>query len=129
SGDEPEVPQAFVAAGAHHDPGAAIRGALAEVVTNLCYVNRRAATEPGWRDVNRLRRLLSEPVDVVTLDDHVGVNTLPEARPRLEAMVGMRRVEPPAPGPGDGLGELLTPTVERLVPLVLAAAVGPRHEP
>ncbi|MYT23977.1 hypothetical protein GTW69_27460, partial [Streptomyces sp. SID7760] len=78
-GAHPDAPRAFLAAGAHHDPRAAIRAAVAEVVTNVQDAVHRPAGPGGARDPERLRPMLLRPELVVGLDDHVGVNTLPQA--------------------------------------------------
>ncbi|HEV3171676.1 MAG TPA: TOMM precursor leader peptide-binding protein [Actinocrinis sp.] len=114
-GTESAAPQAFIAAGAHHDPRAAVRAAVAELVTNVHLVTRRAAAEPQSRDLDRLYRMLREPERIVSLEDHVGVNTLPEAAPRVDALLGAAfEVELPEPEPVADLTALLTDTVRRL---------------
>ncbi|SDY97549.1 ribosomal protein S12 methylthiotransferase accessory factor [Amycolatopsis xylanica] len=114
-GADQDAPQAFIAAGAHHDPATAVRSAISELVSNVGYVTRRATAEPGWRDLDRLRRMFTEPELVLTLDDHVGVNTLPEALPRIEALIAdlpeAALAEAP---PVHDLTDLLRTTVDRL---------------
>jgi ribosomal protein S12 methylthiotransferase accessory factor len=114
-GTESAAPQAFIAAGAHHDPRAAVRAAVAELVTNVHLVTRRAAAEPQSRDLDRLYWMLREPERIVSLEDHVGVNTLSEAAPRVDALLGATfEVELPEPEPVADLTALLTDTVRRL---------------
>ncbi|MFJ5228278.1 TOMM precursor leader peptide-binding protein [Kitasatospora sp. NPDC088391] len=120
TGRHPDAPRAFLAAGAHHDPRAAIRSAVAEVVTNVQEAPHRDAAQGGPRDPARLRTLLDRPELVVSLDDHVGVNALPEAADRLEFLfqgpppVPWQQRWPGAPQPVDDLGRLLDDTVDRL---------------
>ncbi|MFC1408220.1 TOMM precursor leader peptide-binding protein [Streptacidiphilus sp. N1-12] len=119
-GDDPAAPRAFLAAGAHHDPRAAIRSAVAEVVTNV-HESAARALDPGRpRAPERLRPMLEQPELVVSLDDHVGLGTLPEAQGRLEALVAdareldWREAWPGAPTPVADLTALLGETVRRL---------------
>ncbi|MFJ1753399.1 TOMM precursor leader peptide-binding protein [Kitasatospora sp. NPDC088134] len=120
TGQHPDAPRAFLAAGAHHDPRAAIRSAVAEVVTNVQEAPHRDAAQGGPRDPARLRTLLERPDLVVSLDDHVGVNALPEAVDRLEFLfqgpppVPWQQRWPDAPEPVTDLGRLLDDTVDRL---------------
>ncbi|MFE4359500.1 TOMM precursor leader peptide-binding protein [Kitasatospora sp. NPDC056800] len=119
-GDHPDAPRTFLAAGAHHDPLAAIRSAVAEVVTNVQEAPHRATAPGGPRDPRRLRPMLDRPDLVVTLDDHVGLNALPEAQPRLDFLfagpppVPWTERWPGAPAPVGDLTELLERTVARL---------------
>ncbi|MFJ6793468.1 TOMM precursor leader peptide-binding protein [Streptomyces sp. NPDC091268] len=119
-GSHPAAPRVFLAAGAHHDPRAAIRSAVAEVVTNVLESAHRSLAEGGPRDPERLRPMLDRPELVVSLDDHVGLNTLPEAGPRLEFLftdtprASVAQAWPGAPAPVGDLAALLTATVERL---------------
>ncbi|MBW5484275.1 TOMM precursor leader peptide-binding protein [Streptomyces bambusae] len=124
-GSRPDAPRAFLAAGAHHDPLAAIRSAVAEVVTNVHEAPHRALAAGGPRDPRRLRPMLERPDLVRSLDDHVGLNTLPEAQPRLEFLfapspaVPWQEAWPGAPAPVTDLTALLTSTVRRLAGLGL----------
>ncbi|WP_260867663.1 TOMM precursor leader peptide-binding protein [Streptomyces sp. SAJ15] len=119
-GTHPDAPRMFLAAGAHHDPRAAIRSAVAEVVTNVLESAHRSFAEGRPRDPDRLRPMLERPELVVTLDDHVGVNTLPEAASRLEFLFAdtpcrdVADAWPHAPQPVTDLSVLLEATVERL---------------
>ena len=129
-GEDPTAPQSFVAAGAHHDPAAAVRSAVAELVTNVHLTNRRAAVEPGWRDLARLYRMLRDPRRVVSLEDHVGVNTLPEAAERVDALLAEpAEVELPEPAPVADLTQLLESTVRRLRTLGLEVIAVTLDEP
>ncbi|MGW3149197.1 YcaO-like family protein [Streptomyces sp. NPDC001177] len=118
-GTHPGAPRAFLAAGAHHDPRVAIRSAAAEVVTNVQEAARRSAPG-GPRDPERLRPMLDHPELVLGLDDHVGLNTLPQAQPRMEflftgpAEVPWHERWPGAPEPAADLTLLLERTVDRL---------------
>ncbi|MFJ7587612.1 TOMM precursor leader peptide-binding protein [Streptomyces sp. NPDC097617] len=119
-GNHPDAPRMFLAAGAHHDPRAALRSAVAEVVTNVLEAPHRSFAEGGPRDPERLRPMLDNPELVLTLDDHVGLNTLPEAAPRLEFLfadtpvVPVAEAWPGAPAPVPDLRDLLMRTVDRL---------------
>ncbi|NXY99379.1 TOMM precursor leader peptide-binding protein [Streptomyces sp. BR123] len=119
-GAHPDAPRMFLAAGAHHDPRAAIRSAVAEVATNVLESAHLSLAEDGRRDPERLRPMLERPELVVGLDDHVGLNTLPEAGPRLEFLfadtpcVPVAEAWPGAPEPVGDLTDLLGATVERL---------------
>ncbi|MCC0100096.1 TOMM precursor leader peptide-binding protein [Streptomyces flavotricini] len=138
-GGHPGAPRAFLAAGAHHDPRAAIRSAVAEVVTNVQDSVHRPAGPGGARDPERLRPMLRRPELVVGLDDHVGLNTLPEAQPRLEFLFpgvrgDVREVPwqerwPGAPTPVADLTRLLAQTVARLAAEGLEVVVVTQDEP
>ncbi|GAA2264206.1 TOMM precursor leader peptide-binding protein [Streptomyces amakusaensis] len=138
-GEPSTAPQAFVAAGGHHDPRAAIRSAVAEVVTNVVNAVHRHRAEPELYDRRRLLPMLERPELVLTLSDHVAVNTLPEARSRLDFLHGggdrggpaadWREIWPGAPGPVPDLTSLLERTVDRLAGLGLEVVVVPLDEP
>lgn len=134
-GRHPGAPRMFLAAGAHHDPRAAIRSAVAEVVTNVLEAPRRARADGRPRDPERLRPMLDRPGLVRTLDDHVGLNTLPEAAPRLEFLFAdtpLRPVAetwPGAPEPVTDLSALLGATVRRLADADLEVIAVDQTEP
>ncbi|MGW1974449.1 TOMM precursor leader peptide-binding protein [Streptomyces sp. NPDC001889] len=134
-GEPAAAPQAFVAAGGHHDPRSAIRSAVSEVVTNVVNAVHRHRAEPGLYDRRRLLTLLERPELVTTLSDHVAVNTLPEARSRLDFLHGdgaeadWRELWPGAPAPVPDLTALLERTVARLAGLGLEVVVVPQDEP
>ncbi|MET9886130.1 TOMM precursor leader peptide-binding protein [Streptomyces sp. NPDC006430] len=134
-GNHPDAPRAFLAAGAHHDPRTAIRAAVAEVVTNVQDAAHRAAGPGGPRDPERLRPMLHRPELVVDLDDHVGLNTLPEAQPRLDFLfvdtpeVPWQERWPGAPAPVADLTRLLTDTVARLAAEELEVVAVTQDEP
>ncbi|MFD7581761.1 TOMM precursor leader peptide-binding protein [Kitasatospora sp. NPDC059817] len=134
-GSHPDAPRTFLAAGAHHDPRAAIRSAVAEVVTNVQEAAHRPATPGGPRDPNRLRPMLERPELVVGLEDHVGLNTLPEAQPRLDFLfagpppVPWPERWPGAPEPVTDLTLLLERTVARLAEEGLDVVVVTQDEP
>jgi ribosomal protein S12 methylthiotransferase accessory factor len=119
-GGHPDAPRAFLAAGAHHDPRAAIRSAVAEVATNVHESAERALAPGRPRAPERLRPMLESPELVVSLDDHVGLGTLPEAQARLDVLVSdapeldWRDAWPGAPQPVADLTALLAATVGRL---------------
>ncbi|MFH9659635.1 TOMM precursor leader peptide-binding protein [Streptomyces sp. NPDC017248] len=133
-GTHPGAPRAFLAAGAHHDPRVAIRSAVAEVVTNVQEAARRSASG-GPRDPERLRPMLDRPELVLDLDDHVGLNTLPEAQPRLDflsagpAEVPWHERWPGAPEPVTDLTRLLDRTVARLAAEGLEVVAVTQDEP
>ncbi|MGO4456077.1 TOMM precursor leader peptide-binding protein [Streptomyces sp. M-16] len=135
TGSHPDAPRVFLAAGAHHDPRAAIRSAVAEVVTNVLEAPQRAAAAGGPRDPERLRPMLDRPELVVTLDDHVGLNTLPEAAPRLEFLFAdtprltVAEAWPGAPEPVGDLSALLGATVDRLARAGLEVIAVDQSEP
>ncbi|MER7755338.1 TOMM precursor leader peptide-binding protein [Kitasatospora sp. NPDC097643] len=134
-GAHPDAPRTFLAAGAHHDPRAAIRSAVAEVVTYVQEAAYRSADPDGPRDPRRLRRMLDEPELVVGLDDHVGLNTLPEAQPRLDFLfagpppVPWRDRWPGAPEQVTDLTALLRRTVDRLAAEGLEVVTVAQDEP
>ncbi|MFI5617904.1 TOMM precursor leader peptide-binding protein [Streptomyces sp. NPDC051567] len=116
------APQVFLAAGAHHDPRAAIRSAVVETVTNVFNAAQRLRAEPDSHDPRRLRPMLEQPERVVTLTDHTALYGLPEARPRLDFLYDhgddrptpWTEVWPGAPEPVTDLAGLLDATVRRL---------------
>lgn len=77
--DNPNLPAAFFAAGASPDPIQAMRSAAAEVAVDV----EAFADRTG----EHLRELFNDPAKVRTMDDHVAVNTLPEAAERYAFLV------------------------------------------
>ncbi|MDH6115218.1 ribosomal protein S12 methylthiotransferase accessory factor [Kitasatospora sp. MAP12-15] len=134
-GAHPDAPRVFLAAGAHHDPRSAIRSAVIEVVTTVHASARRALTAERPYGPERLRPMLSRPELVRTLDDHVGLNTLPEAQPRLEFLfadtpeLDWREAWPGTPEPVHDLTALLERTVRRLSGLGLEVIAVGQDEP
>ncbi|KOU22469.1 hypothetical protein ADK51_20320 [Streptomyces sp. WM6368] len=134
-GGHRQAPRMFLAASAHHDPRAAVRSAVAEVVTNVLEAPHRSFAQGGPRDAERLRPMLEHPELVLTLDDHVGLGTLPEAAPRLEFLfadtpaVPVAEAWPGAPEPVPDLSDLLTGTVERLARAGLEVITVDQSEP
>ncbi|MFJ8622151.1 TOMM precursor leader peptide-binding protein [Kitasatospora sp. NPDC093550] len=134
-GGHPDAPRTFLAAGAHHDPLTAIRSAVAEVVTNVQEAPHRSTAPGGPRDPRRLRPMLDRPELVVTLDDHTGLNALPEAQPRLDFLfagpppVPWTARWPGAPEPVADLTGLLERTVTRLAGEGLEVLVVTQDEP
>ncbi|MFF7636373.1 TOMM precursor leader peptide-binding protein [Kitasatospora sp. NPDC008050] len=134
-GDHPDAPRVFLAAGAHHDPRSAIRSAVIEVVTTVHACARRAQSEDRPYAPERLRPMLTEPELVLGLDDHVGLNTLPEAQPRLAFLfadtpeLDRREAWPGAPEPVPDLTELLERTVRHLSELGLEVIAVRQDEP
>ncbi len=135
-GEPATAPQAFVAAGSHHHPRTAIRSALAEVVTNVVNAVHRHRAEPEMFDRRRLLPMLDHPELVTTLADHVAVNALPEARPRLDFLdpdgpeTDWRDIWPAAsaPHPVPEVTALLEQTVNRLAGLGLEVVAVPLSE-
>ena len=84
AGDAPAV---FVTAGAHLRRSDAIRSALVEVVVNVEHAPHQARQTAGAFDRRRLWPMLEDPALVETIDDHVGVNALREARGRFESLL------------------------------------------
>jgi ribosomal protein S12 methylthiotransferase accessory factor len=76
--DRPGVAKACVCAGAHLDPERALRSALLELGSGHDWVSTLLR-----RDPDRARRLVADSDQVVTLDDHPLVQTVPESWPRL----------------------------------------------
>ncbi|GHF55226.1 hypothetical protein GCM10010218_40810 [Streptomyces mashuensis] len=134
-GGHAEAPRMFLAAGAHHDPRVAIRSAVAEVVTNVLEAPHRARAESRTHDPDRLRPMLGRPELVVGLDDHVGLNTLPEAGPRLEFLFAetpcrtVAEAWPGAPEPVADLSALLGAVVQRLAGAGLEVIAVDQTEP
>ncbi|MEV6710992.1 YcaO-like family protein [Lentzea sp. NPDC051208] len=81
------LPQAFFAAGASPDPAKALRSAAVEVAVDVEAFADRARARPGNYRRERLLNLLHDPAQVRSMDDHVAVNTLPEARERYANLV------------------------------------------
>lgn len=135
-GEPRTAPGVFVAAGGHHHPGAAIRSAVAEVVTNVVNAVHRHRAEPDMFDRRRLLPMLERPELVTTLTDHVAVNTLPEARSRLDFLdldgpeTDWRDLWPEvsAAPPVPDAATLLERTVTRLADLGLEVLVVPLSE-
>ncbi|WP_432152351.1 TOMM precursor leader peptide-binding protein [Streptomyces sp. bgisy029] len=133
-GEPATAPAAFVAAGSHHHPRTAIRSALAEVVTNVVNAVHRHRAEPEMFDRRRLLPMLEQPELVRTLADHVAVNTLPEARSRLDFLdpdgpeTDWRDLWPGAAGPVPDVTALLERTVARLAGLGLEVVAVPLSE-
>ncbi|MFJ6486406.1 TOMM precursor leader peptide-binding protein [Streptomyces sp. NPDC091682] len=134
-GGHPDAPRMFLAAGAHHDPRAAISSAVAEVVTNVLEAPHRSSADKGPRDPQRLRPMLEHPELVLALDDHVGLSTLPEAAPRLEFLftdtptATVDEAWPGAPQPVPDLSDLLTRSVGRLARAGLEVIAVDQTEP
>ncbi|MEU7820689.1 TOMM precursor leader peptide-binding protein [Catellatospora sp. NPDC049133] len=117
------APQALFAAGAHPDPRAAMRSAAAEAVVDAIVTPDVVRAKPHYLDRARLLPMLDDPELVLTLDDHVALNTLPEARERYDFLLGdddpdggddWREVWPGAPAPAGDLTVLLADTLARL---------------
>ncbi|WP_326554970.1 TOMM precursor leader peptide-binding protein [Micromonospora sp. NBC_01813] len=114
------APQAFFAAGTHPDPRAALRSAAAEAVVDVFSLPEVARNKPGHLDPDRLAAMFDDPRLVTGLEEHVAVNTLPQARQRYEflltggdAPAHWRDVWPDRPAPVTDLAVLLGDTVEQ----------------
>ncbi|MGC0415566.1 TOMM precursor leader peptide-binding protein [Embleya sp. AB8] len=133
---ESAAPQAFFAAGAHPDPREAIRGAVVEVVVNLEVAAKAARSSPERFARERLRPMLDDPLRVVSLEDHTGLYTLPEARARFEFLLADRRpprpwreIWPGRPYPVSDLGALLTESAAHVVRAGLDVVVVDQTDP
>ncbi|MFD0591843.1 TOMM precursor leader peptide-binding protein [Catellatospora coxensis] len=73
---------------AHPDPRAAMRSAAAEAVVDAIVTPDVVRAKPHYLDRARLLPMLDDPALVLTLDDHVALNTLPEARERYDFLLG-----------------------------------------
>ncbi|SFR06415.1 ribosomal protein S12 methylthiotransferase accessory factor [Lentzea waywayandensis] len=82
-----DLPQAFFAAGASPDPTKAMRSAAVEVAVDVEAFADRARENPENYQRERLLSLLHDPTQVRSMDDHVAVNTLPEAKTRYASLV------------------------------------------
>ncbi|MEV4411028.1 TOMM precursor leader peptide-binding protein [Catellatospora sp. NPDC049609] len=128
-------PQALFAAGAHPDPRAAMRSAAAEAVVDLFVTPDVARAKPGYLDRSRLLPMLDDPTLVDTLDDHVALNSLPEAAQRHRFLLGeqdghdWRELWPGHPAPAPDLTMLLAETVARLDAAGLEVVVVDQTEP
>jgi ribosomal protein S12 methylthiotransferase accessory factor len=116
---ESAAPQAFFSAGAHPDPRAAIHSTVVEIVVNVCESVGVAQANPSRLDRNRLLPMLDDPELVVTMDDHMALYSLPEARPRYDFLVAgrpepvdPREIWPDQPHPIGDLGAYLTELVD-----------------
>ncbi|GGN08463.1 hypothetical protein GCM10011609_55150 [Lentzea pudingi] len=83
----PGLPQAFFAAGASPDPTKALQSAAVEVAVDVEAFADRARENPENYSRERLLQLFEDPAQVRSMDDHVAVNTLPEARERYANLV------------------------------------------
>ncbi len=114
------APQAFFAGGAHHDPRRAIASAVAETTVNVVQSAGVAAANPRYFDRDRLRPMLTRPDLVAGIDEHVGLATVPEARPRYAHLLAAGAPRPwhevwPEPAPVPDLAALVTATTRRFV--------------
>jgi ribosomal protein S12 methylthiotransferase accessory factor len=81
-----DLPKSYSAAAAHANPALAVRSALAEAVVNM------QVNQPPGRvyDRDRLASMYRAPELVATLEDHVGLYTLPLAFERLAFLASER---------------------------------------
>lgn len=108
------LPRAFFAAGASPDPVAAMRSAVAEVAVDVESFADRARAKPEQYRRERLLKLLEDPTLVRSMDDHVAVNTLPEAANRYAFLVEEEQVELEDQRDHTDLKELLDHYAEKL---------------
>ncbi|HUQ56020.1 YcaO-like family protein [Lentzea sp.] len=108
------LPTAFFAAGASPDPVQAMRSAAVEVAVDVESFADRVRARPDDYTEERLRRLLEDPAQVRTMDDHVAVNTLPEAAARHDFLVSDETTELPDERDHTSLEELLDRYARRL---------------
>ncbi|SHN47622.1 TOMM precursor leader peptide-binding protein [Cryptosporangium aurantiacum] len=125
---------AYFSAGAHPDPRVALRSAAMEAAVGL-HAAARMARDLTSRDSARIRRMLTDPTEVRTIDDHVALNALPEARPRYEFLldgpgpVDWRELWPGQPAPVTDLTEVLTGLIEHLAGRGLETVVVDQTDP
>ncbi|WP_433346246.1 TOMM precursor leader peptide-binding protein [Microtetraspora malaysiensis] len=77
--DDGAAPAAFFAAGAHPDPVAAMRSAVAELAVDVETAADRARRSPADYRRERLLHLMEHPDSVRAMNDHVALYGLPEA--------------------------------------------------
>ncbi|MFI6761581.1 TOMM precursor leader peptide-binding protein [Micromonospora sp. NPDC050417] len=134
-GDDERAPVAFFAAGAHPNPRSAMRSAAAEAIVNTMMAPDLARSRPDYLDRDRLRPMLDRPELVHSLDDHVGLNTLPEAASRHTFLfdggepADWRELWPGLPAPTADLGRALDETVGRLGDLGLEVLAVDQTDP
>lgn len=129
------VPQVHFAAGAHPDPRTALRSAAAEVAVAVYAVAAAVRQRPDHLDRDRLLGMLADPTKVRTIDDHVAVHTLPDARSRYEFLfdggepVDWRELWPGPRRPVADLTVLLTGLVDGLAEAGLETIVVDQTDP
>jgi ribosomal protein S12 methylthiotransferase accessory factor len=134
-GDDPSVPRAYFAAGAHPDPLRALLGAAVEVAVDVESTIDIVTADPATRDPGRLRRMLAQPELIATMDDHVAVNGLPEAAGRYAFLTESDLPEidatelAPAPPSYEDLRQLLDYYVSRLSSLDLEVIAVDQSDP
>ncbi|MGW4058164.1 TOMM precursor leader peptide-binding protein [Amycolatopsis sp. NPDC004747] len=130
--DDPAKPHAYFAAGAHHDPRTALAAAAQEAAVGVL---THAVVARRSRSRERLLEMLAEPTEVRTLDDHVALHSLPEARPRYDFLLHDGDPAPwqevwPAPRNRTAdLTTVLTGTVTRWAGLGLETVVVDQTDP
>jgi ribosomal protein S12 methylthiotransferase accessory factor len=129
------APQAHFAAGAHPDPRTALRSAAAEVAVAVYAVAASIRQHPDHLDRDRVLRMLADPTEVRTIDDHVALYTLPEARPRYEFLldgddpVDCHELWPDRPQPVTDLTRFLTDLVGQLADAGMETIVVDQTDP
>ncbi|WP_067140227.1 TOMM precursor leader peptide-binding protein [Microtetraspora malaysiensis] len=128
---DPRLPNTLFAAGASRHPVQAMRSAAAEVYIN---VRNKADSRIGAFDRDRLLAMLDDPFLVLTLDDHVFMNALDEARDRHDFLLGGGSATPwrelwPEPPPCRDLGGYLEEWVDRLASAGLEVIAADQSEP
>ncbi|SDF79551.1 ribosomal protein S12 methylthiotransferase accessory factor [Lentzea fradiae] len=104
----------FFAAGASPDPLRAMRSAAVEVAVDVESFPDRVRANPDLYAEQRLRQLFEDPFQVRSMDDHVAVNTLPEAAARHDFLVGDETTELVDERDHTSLEELLGHYADRL---------------
>ena len=112
------APQTFIAAGAHLDRHRAVRAAVVEVAVNIEQLPNVARATPSHYDRHRLRPMLADPGSVFGIEDHVGLNALPEARSRFEPLLSG-----PPPVPAEDTVDLVS---DRTDPALMLAELRTR---
>ncbi|MEV4220535.1 TOMM precursor leader peptide-binding protein [Nonomuraea sp. NPDC049725] len=128
---DPRLPDALFAAGANRHPVQAMRSAATEVYIN---VRNKADSRIAAFDRDRLLPMIDDPFLVRTLDDHVFMNALDEARDRYEFLLGGDSAAPwrelwPEPPPCRDLGAYLEEWVDRLASAGLEVIAADQSEP
>jgi ribosomal protein S12 methylthiotransferase accessory factor len=124
--EDPSRPHAYFGAAAHHDPRVALSSAVKEAATGVL---THAVVVRKSHSRERLLEMLADPTEVRTLDDHVALYSLPEARSRYDFLlhrddsVAWQELWPASPERATDLTAVLTGTVDRLAGLGLETVV------
>lgn len=124
--EDPSRPHAYFGAAAHHDPRVALSSAAQEAAVGVL---THAVVARKSHSRERLLEMLADPTEVRTLDDHVVLHSLPEARPRYAFLlhsgdsVAWQELWPAPPERPMDLTAVLTDAVDRLAGLGLETVV------